>query len=156
MDNHESHLGLDVLEIAQSNGLSILTFPPHTSHRLQPLDVSVYGPLKAHYKKAVNEWNLSFPGKRITIYDLPECLSRAFYKAMTHENISAGFRKTGIWPMNSDVFSESDFVAVAVFDVAPSYEVPQHHEEVGPCTSAQPHDDLPTTSNAAVLDSMHL
>ena len=101
MDNHESHLGVQVLEIARTNGLTILTFPPHTSHRLQPLDVSVYGPLKAYYKKAVNEWNVSSPGKRITIYDLPECLSRSFYKAMTHENISSGFRKTGIylWPL---------------------------------------------------------
>ena len=46
MDNHESHFGVQVLDIAKSNGLSILTFPPHTSHHIQSLDVSVYMPSK--------------------------------------------------------------------------------------------------------------
>ena len=50
MENHESHLSLEVVEMARVNGLSIVTFPPHCSHRLQPLDVSFYGPLKSCYK----------------------------------------------------------------------------------------------------------
>lgn len=74
MDNHESHLSLEAIEMARTHGLTIITFPPHTSHKLQPLDVSVYVPLKTHYKQAVNDWKLSNPGKRITIYDTPECL----------------------------------------------------------------------------------
>lgn len=28
MDNHESHLGIDIIEMARDNGLSIITFPP--------------------------------------------------------------------------------------------------------------------------------
>ena len=115
MDNHESHLGLEVIEMARKNGLSIITFPPHTSHKLQPLDVAVYGPLKCHYKKAVDEWNLTHPGKRITIYDLPECFSRAFYRALSFQNIVSGFRKTGIWPVNFETFTADDFLAVSVF-----------------------------------------
>lgn len=115
MDNHESHLSLEVIDAARDHGLSIITFPPHTSHKLQPLDVSVYGPLKTHYKKAVNEWNLSNPGKRITIYDLPECFTKAYYRALSTENISAGFKKTGLWPINSEIFSEDDFLAASVF-----------------------------------------
>ena len=80
MDNHESHFGVQVLDIAKSNGLFIRTFPPHTSHRIQPLDVSIYSPLKAFYKITVNDWNITYPGKQITIYDLPKCFSRAFYR----------------------------------------------------------------------------
>ena len=48
MDNHESHFGIEVIEMARMSGLSIITFPPHTSHKLQPLDVAVCGPLKCH------------------------------------------------------------------------------------------------------------
>ena len=115
MDNHESHFGIEVIEMARMSGLSIITFPPHTSHKLQPLDVAVYDPLKCHYKKVVNEWNLSHPACRITIYDLPECFSKAFFRALSFENIASGFKKTGIWPLNSEVFTDGDFLATTVF-----------------------------------------
>ena len=115
MDNHDCHLGNDIIEMARANGLSTITFPPHTSHKLQPLDVTVYGPLMCHYKKAVDEWNLSHPGSRITIYDLPECFGRAFFRTLSSDYIASGFRKTGIWPQNSEVFSDGDFLAATVF-----------------------------------------
>lgn len=115
MDNHESHVSFEVVEIARQNGLSIVTFPPHCSHRLQPLDVSVYGPMKKFYNKAVNEWNVSHAGKRITIYDLPSCFTRAFYQGLTYSNIVEGFRKSGVWPLNSDAFTEADFLPSSVF-----------------------------------------
>ena len=114
MDNHESHLGIEVIEMARMSGLFIITFPPHTSYKLQPLDVAVYGPLECHYKKTVNEWNLSHPASRITIYDLPECFNRAFFRALSFENIASGF-KTGIWPLNSEVFRDDNFLATTVF-----------------------------------------
>ena len=93
MDNHESHFDTKVIEMARMSGLSIITFPPHTSHKLQPLDVAVYGPLKCHYKKAVNEWNLSHPASRITIYDLPECFSRAFFELCLLKTLPQVLRK---------------------------------------------------------------
>uniref|UniRef100_A0A1B0CX45 HTH CENPB-type domain-containing protein n=1 Tax=Lutzomyia longipalpis TaxID=7200 RepID=A0A1B0CX45_LUTLO len=34
LDNHDSHLDIDGI----NNGIALLTIPPHTSHRLQPLD----------------------------------------------------------------------------------------------------------------------
>ena len=61
MDNNDNHCSLEVVDLARENDLTIVTFPPHCSHRLQSLDVSVYGPLKKHYSTAVNEWNLSHP-----------------------------------------------------------------------------------------------
>ena len=39
LDNHRNHVNLDVTLLAQKHGLDILTFPPHYSHFLQPLDV---------------------------------------------------------------------------------------------------------------------
>ena len=106
MDNHDSHLGVDIIEMARANGLSIITVPPHTSHKLQPLDVTV------HNKKAVDEWTLSHPGSRI---DLPECFGSAFSRALSSDYIASGFRKIGIWPLNSEVFSDDDFLASTVF-----------------------------------------
>lgn len=47
MDNHATHVNLQVVDFARENNIIILTLPPHCSHRMQPLDVAVYGPFKA-------------------------------------------------------------------------------------------------------------
>ena len=46
LDNHQSHIHIDILIYARDHGVVRLSFPPHCSHKLQPLDRSVFGPLK--------------------------------------------------------------------------------------------------------------
>lgn len=46
LDNHESHKFFPALEYATKNHIILLSFPPHTTNKLQPLDVAVYGPIK--------------------------------------------------------------------------------------------------------------
>jgi hypothetical protein len=46
LDNHQSHLAVKVLDLAKENGVVVLSFPPHISHKLQPLYRSVYGDFK--------------------------------------------------------------------------------------------------------------
>ena len=55
LDNHVSHLSVDVLQFAKDNGVVMVSFPPHCSHKLQPLDRSVYGPLKRYYNVACDD-----------------------------------------------------------------------------------------------------
>lgn len=110
LDNHESHLAPAVLNIAKENGVTLLTIPPHTSHRLQPLDVSVFGPLQKFYNAAADAWMLQHPGKTISIYDVAGLLGTAFDRAMTPANIKSGFRKTGIFPFDRHIFTDEDFL----------------------------------------------
>jgi len=56
LDNHTSHLSVEALDIAAAHGIHILSFPPHCSHRLQPLDVLVFGPTKTYYKSRCSTW----------------------------------------------------------------------------------------------------
>ena len=51
MENHESHLSIAAIDKARDLGIVLLTIPPKTSHKLQPLDVSVYGPFKSGYTR---------------------------------------------------------------------------------------------------------
>ena len=59
----------------------MLTFPPHCSHKLQPLNVSVFGPFKSHCKTSFNDWLQSNPGGRISIHDIAELTKIPFIKA---------------------------------------------------------------------------
>ena len=62
LDNHESHIPLRVINKAKSSGIVMLTIPPKTSHRLQPLDVLVFGPFKRSYNKAMDNWMRTYAG----------------------------------------------------------------------------------------------
>lgn len=114
LDNHESHIALETILYCRENGIVFVTFPPHCTHRLQPLDVCLYGPFKSYLKTAFNDWHLSNPGKRVTIYDIGDLTGRAFQKAFTIDNICSGFRKCGIVPFNKTIFSNDDFAASLV------------------------------------------
>jgi len=46
MDGHKSHVSLEVIKTAKARGMDLLTFPFHTSHALQLLDVTCFKPFK--------------------------------------------------------------------------------------------------------------
>ena len=77
MDNHESHLSIAAIGKARNLGIVLLTIPPKTSHKLQPLDVSVYGPFKSGYKKAIDNWIRTNPGRSVTTYEVPSLVTEA-------------------------------------------------------------------------------
>jgi hypothetical protein len=49
----------------------MLSFPPHCSRRLQPLDRTVLGPFKPYLSTACDVWMLNNPRKTMKIYDIP-------------------------------------------------------------------------------------
>ncbi|XP_059060761.1 uncharacterized protein LOC131853752 [Achroia grisella] len=116
LENHSSHINVEVVNKAKDNNIVLLSFPPHCSHNLQPLDVGVYGPLKNYISKAQTSWMSSNPGKTMSIYDLPAIVKEALPLALNPMNIINAFKKSGIWPCNEDVFQESDFAPSFVTD----------------------------------------
>jgi len=109
LDNHVSHISINIINYARDHGVVMLSFPPHCSHRLQPLDRSVYGPFKRYVSTGQNMWMRNNPGKRMTIYDIPSIVKQALPLAVTPVNITSGFKACGIYPFNSEIFQESDF-----------------------------------------------
>lgn len=116
LDNHKSHVNVRIITFAREKGITLLTFPPHTSHRLQPLDVSVYGPFKTRFRSEQNNWLISNPGKTISIYNIAELANKAFVESFSPKNITSGFAKCGIFPFNRDIFSNDDFLTSFVTD----------------------------------------
>ena len=60
MDGHGSHITANVIAFCIHNAIDLLILPPYTSHILQPLDVSVFAPLKralAHETDALSRHN---------------------------------------------------------------------------------------------------
>ena len=54
---------------------------------------------------ACTDWMLSHPGRALTIYDIAALSGQAYYKALIPANFTSGFSKTGIYPVNREVFT---------------------------------------------------
>lgn len=116
LDNHDSHLSIDALNYCKENGVTVLSFPPHCSHKLQPLDRSVYGPLKKYVNSSCDAWMTNHPGHTMTIYDIPEIVNSCLPLAASPANIKAGFAVTGIFPYNAHVFQDEEYMPGYVTD----------------------------------------
>ena len=90
---------LDVIDLARENDVILFCLPPHTTHALQPLDVSVFKSLKSHFSKAAQA--LSFAKKDFIVSkrEFTRVVKVLFEKAFSISNVKAGFVKCGILPL---------------------------------------------------------
>jgi len=116
LDGHCSHKTLEVISLARDNGIDLLVLPPHTTHRLQPLDTVFYKLLSDCYNAAADRWKLTNAGRRISFYEVASLFCEAYEKTATVAKASSGFRCTGIWPFNPDVFDAAEFALSIVTD----------------------------------------
>jgi hypothetical protein len=116
MDGHGSHKSLEAIEVARSHGVVMICLPPHTTHRMQPLDRTFYGPLKQNYNAECDKWMVHNAGCRISQYDQASLFGSAYIRTATMEKAVSGFRCSGLWPFNPDIFSEEDFLPSVVTD----------------------------------------
>ena len=93
--------------VACENQVILFCFPPHMTHALQPLDVSVFKSLKSHFSKAVH--SLSFAKKDFVVSKskFAHVVKTPFEKAFSMSNIKAGFKKCGLHPFDSNAIDLS-------------------------------------------------
>lgn len=111
LDGHYSHTrNVDVIILARENHVSIVSLPPHSTHKMQPLDKTFMGPLKIYYSEEIRNW-IRVNQRAVSVFEISELLGKAFIKSQTAEIAINGFRVTGIWPYNRHIFSKCDFIA---------------------------------------------
>ncbi|KAJ8882671.1 hypothetical protein PR048_014483 [Dryococelus australis] len=117
LDGHLSHTkNLNVIIKARENFVTIICLPPHTLHKLQPLDVKVMCPLSHHYDKGLEKWLTNHPGHVITDYQVSTIFCEAYLMACSPKNAIKGFQNTGIHHYNPDIFIEEDFAPAKTTD----------------------------------------
>jgi hypothetical protein len=95
VDNHESHVSIAAVTKSRENDVIMLKFPPHTSHKLQPLDRCVFEHFKKYYNAACSNLMLTNPGKLISIYNVDNLIDVAYPSVFNPCNIQSGFRVSG-------------------------------------------------------------
>ena len=112
LDNHSSHSPVDVIYFAKENNVTIIGCPPHCFHKLQPLDVSVFGQFKTYVNQASDTWMRQKENaeKSMTIHVIPKIVSYAWFKA------------TGIYPFDKNIFQPEHFLSAYSTDRSLEWE----------------------------------
>jgi hypothetical protein len=100
-DGFGTHESLEIMQYCYKNNIILCRLPLHTSHKLQPCDIGVFGPLKTAYREQVERLyrgGSNMIGKQhfTLLYD------RARTKAFTSRNVLSGWSKSGLQPLNPD------------------------------------------------------
>jgi hypothetical protein len=100
-DGFGSHETLEAQVFCFENHILLCRLPSHTSHKLQPCDVSVFTRLKDEYR---DEAERLFQGGANTVgkQHFTSLYSHAREKAFTKRNIMAGWAACGLFPFNPD------------------------------------------------------
>lgn len=148
LDNHESHKYYPALEFASKNNIVFLSFAPHTTDRMQPLDVAVYGPLKRYFEQELNTFQKSHPGRIVNQYDIAKLFSGAYVKSASVQNATSGFNRPGLWPYNPNVFGDEDFAPSMMTDRPINDESSNTADALSTASSHPVNDATPKISDA--------
>lgn len=108
VDGHESHHSYEFETYCKEWNIITLCMPPHSSHKLQPLDVGCFGPLKRAYGAEIEKLMRVYI-THISKEDFLPAFVTAFCTAITESNIRSGFRATGLVPYDPEyVISQLD------------------------------------------------
>lgn len=107
-EGHATHIGLKVIQMAIDAGVTIIMLPPHSSHILQPLDLSVMKSVKVKWDPALVSWQRKHIGQKLPKSEFSIILGH-IWSETPREVIINGFRKAGLFPFNNKVIPEESF-----------------------------------------------
>ena len=94
---------MNFIKWCDNHNIFLAIYPPHSTHRLQPLDVSLFSPLALQYSKQLTQHIHETQGfTNLTKKDFMGLFWPAFEDSFTTQNIKSAFRKTGLHPLDSE------------------------------------------------------
>lgn len=99
-DNLASHLSLDVIKLCTDNQIRFIFLPSNSTHLTQPLDVAFFRPMKAAWRRILEEWKSeSGKGESSVPKDKFPGLLKKLCDTLEERNVISGFKKCGIVPL---------------------------------------------------------
>jgi hypothetical protein len=108
LDSHGSHETSRILQLAELHNIIILCLPPHTTHKLQPLDVGVFGPLQRAWLERC-DCIVKLTGSEMHREDFINKYMQVRQTLIRPSTIISSFKKSGIWPINRGVFTNDNY-----------------------------------------------
>ena len=140
-DNLASHFTPEVIQAAVDNNIEFVCLIPNSTHILQPLDVAVFRSVKVEWRRIMEAWRKEARIKGSIPKSQFPGLLRKLESRLKSENLIAGFRATGIWPLDRDEVlkrlpgTNQDIGGTAVYEVFNDAVIDILQKHCGPSTS---------------------
>ena len=103
VDGHSSHVNMRFIEFCDNHGIILAILPPHSTHRLQPLDVGIFSPLCTAYSNQIDHLIQSSQGfSRVMKRSFWSMFRTAWKTALSFENIRSAFAATAVYPLSPE------------------------------------------------------
>ena len=152
MDGAKCHLNYSTVEAAEDMAVTLLCLPSNTTHELQPMDKSVFGPFEKFWdNELMNFWS-TFEDCEFNNQQFGYVFTPLWDKSATPKNVKAGFEACGISLLNPNRILEQAFAPSQTIELprpvspvaGPSHTdvLPQHLPEDGQENeTVEPEDD---------------
>ena len=145
LDSHQSHTTLGLVEEARDQGIVLYTFPPHTTHLLQPLDVGVFGPLKLVWSQILKEFKLETMAAKVDKHIFPSLVAKMWPRVLLPEHLIGGFRGAVLHPLSRDAIPASKLKVSIPFQTPSQTQSTQSQQSQSPPQSAMHLQQQPPT-----------
>jgi hypothetical protein len=109
VDNHSSRYNEEMWKFAADHKILLLALPSNSTSMLQPVDVGPNGPFKAALHRLIDVENAKpVPPERHDI--VGRVLYPAWKSAFTPENVSVGWRNSGLFPLDRTKIRDIDLI----------------------------------------------
>ncbi len=99
-DSHLSHETLQFFEKAKANDMIVMSFPPHTTHYLCPLDRTLFAPLKTKWNTVCSSHMRDATENTLNKGSFGRLFNDAYSQSFTLANVVYGFELTSIVAWN--------------------------------------------------------
>ncbi|KAJ2987774.1 hypothetical protein NUW54_g9326 [Trametes sanguinea] len=111
LDGHPSHVTPEMRQLALDNNVHIFLLPPHTTHRLQPLDVGIFAHLEHKWRAHCDQYFKISGGEDMQRAEFVRHYLEVRNATFTEDLVRKAWRDSGITPtgLHAGFFSEEDY-----------------------------------------------
>jgi hypothetical protein len=92
------------INFCDANKILLATYPPHSTHSLQPLDVSIFRPLSIAYGQELEAFLHDSQGlSHISKRDFFKLFWPSWNRALSAKNIESAWKSVGLWPWDPEI-----------------------------------------------------
>lgn len=106
-DGHNSHITDEMKTTAYESNIFLVCLPPKTTHRLQPLDVGVFGPIQAAWAKLCE--NMAANNEPIEKSSLMDHYTAVRNNTLNSKLIADSWRRSAHYPIDPHIFTDDDY-----------------------------------------------
>jgi hypothetical protein len=153
-DGFPGHLSLELQIWCRQNEVLFFILLPNATHLMQPLDVVVFRPVKAEFKKQLIAYKTEKKKTEIGPVDLITIIARTYKKVIVTqpELVRNSFAKVGLFPLKNDAIPPEKFLEQ---DPASLSSIPVSFPSITVPVSSTATDSSNSVPLSTILEELH-